>query len=247
MSVHAVHAPAAWRPPLPSGLHALSFDNGGVILHTTRGSRHVGADTRVFRGELPPLGATPQRGSVDRLRGVLPAVRRALRRWGSPEGLLGAIAETTETSPFSPPAIAILAVGSDTALADLVGLGVGLTPAGDDFLAGVLALRQLLSEGGGSELRAALAPCLHRTTPAGRTLLWAALRGQFPAFLCRLLDQLTRPAGTTEPVAAAVRAAVRHGHSSGTDAVTGVVWELQRRAAVAAAGAQATATGAAAA
>ncbi|MFW6294057.1 MAG: DUF2877 domain-containing protein, partial [Spirochaetota bacterium] len=68
----------------------------------------------------------------------------------------------------------------------LVGLGGGFTPSGDDFLVGMLAARALLGEPSpaGASLERLLGRCSATTLP-GATILRQALRGCFPAYLCR--------------------------------------------------------------
>jgi hypothetical protein len=110
-------------------------------------------------------------------------------------------------------------------LAEFSGLGPGFTPAGDDLIGGflmgeTLARREnrLFSD------RSALAPVLKAsdgTCDAGRTLIWMALEGRFPRFLCRAVVEL-RHAETAKDLLAMVTNATRYGHSSGTDALTGL-------------------------
>jgi hypothetical protein len=108
-------------------------------------------------------------------------------------------------------------------LGGLVGLGPGLTPAGDDFLTGML-LADTLGLGGlplpgtrrldAGDL-SAMGRALGSTTAAGRTLLELALDRRFPAYLLAF-------AGA--PSAAAAARASEHGATSGTDAVAGFLW-----------------------
>lgn len=128
---------------------------------------------------------------------------------------------------------------------NLVGFGPGTTPAGDDFLTGWILGRILLGEGGDT-LRKASGIDGTRTTVPGRTLLFGAARGLFPAYLVRVARALAQAAesgagrssgaaaaggmdptksdrGAGEGPASEIRAAFSHGASSGRDALLGLL------------------------
>ncbi len=145
---------------------------------------------------------------------------RALARSGKPGGLLGVLSSGAPRGPFVERALSALAADRPELL---VGLGPGMTPAGDDLLAGaLLAGRVGLNRGlSGPRIDAqAIEAALPGTTPAGRTLLWLALRGSFPSYLCSFMEELATAVTDTE-IDKAVRAACLHGETSGTDALTG--------------------------
>jgi hypothetical protein len=152
-------------------------------------------------------------------RDGLPTAERALRRFGKPGGLLGLLSRGRR-GPHGERALRALAAGRPELL---VGLGPGMTPAGDDFLAGALLARYagFYDEPSGRALDpAAIEAALPGTAPAGRTLLWLALRGSFPSYLCSFVERLA--AAATEPgIVETVRAACLHGETSGTDALVG--------------------------
>lgn len=112
----------------------------------------------------------------------------------------------------------------------LLGRGPGLTPAGDDVLAGVLATLRVLGPSRPSPVAAfvgAMADTLsaavvglarQRTTALSAQLLVYADAG---AVALPVGDVLRAVAGRGELVAAAVRLA-RVGHTSGTDLLTGI-------------------------
>ena len=111
-------------------------------------------------------------------------------------------------------------------LAEFTGLGPGFTPAGDDLIVGflmgeTLARREdrLMPDPSSFTL---LLKAAQGTCDAGRTLIWMALEGRFPRFLCRAATGLSR-AETTKEMLAMVTHATRYGHSSGTDALTGLL------------------------
>ena len=118
-----------------------------------------------------------------------------------------------------------------SALTRLMGLGGGLTPSGDDFLVGYLAglwcsvrdnthRRRLVAQLGQLINRLS-----GRTTDISRTYLYHAACGQ----VCSRLDALARAISTPESQAqilAAAELAMHSGHSSGMDAVTGLLFGL---------------------
>jgi hypothetical protein len=144
----------------------------------------------------------------------------ALARLGKPGGLLGVLSSRAPSGPFAAQALRALGAGRPELL---VGLGPGMTPAGDDFLAGVLLAGRADFTFGVSGPRIdakAIEAALPGTAPAGRTLLWLALRGSFPSYLCSFMEGLAG-AETEKELEKAVRAACSHGETSGTDALAG--------------------------
>ena len=116
-------------------------------------------------------------------------------------------------------------------LSHLVGLGIGLTPSGDDFLAGaLLGERIALLAGSGTPTllidRKEIAGALAGTSAAGAALLRLALHDSFPAYLLDLARAVVA-AGELPAVLAAVRHAASHGETSGSDACTGLWWYLR--------------------
>lgn len=109
--------------------------------------------------------------------------------------------------------------GTLVACAGLVGLGPGLTPAGDDFTCGLLAACGRTEDWAGG-----VRSLLGRTTPAGSTLLGCALEGQFADALCALAAALA--AGDTRAAGHAMDALCGMGHSSGMDTLTGYLFGL---------------------
>ncbi len=165
------------------------------------------------------------RPALDRAR--LGSVAAALRSRGVPGGFLGVI-DSSDANPFGARARALLAGASASAPAAreaaLVGLGPGFTPSGDDFLAGALLAEECCAGAEGPAVdRESIRRSLARTTPGGRTLLALALRGSYSAYLLRFLALLDS-ARSDEEVRAAVREAVAHGETSGTDALIGLLW-----------------------
>ncbi len=104
-------------------------------------------------------------------------------------------------------------------LLEMAGRGPGLTPAGDDFLMGVM-LRAWLDrpepEAWCRRLAEAAAP---RTTTLAAAMLRAAARGECDAAWHALLTALV--GGQTAALAAALERVLAHGHTSGADTLVG--------------------------
>ncbi|MEM7405898.1 MAG: DUF2877 domain-containing protein [Pseudomonadota bacterium] len=138
----------------------------------------------------------------------LSAAMSALGHWihGSPTGSAGG--ETPATQPA--PACAVAA---------LIGAGRGLTPAGDDLLAGVaLALRALAPERLGA-LSGAVGSRLQFTHPISAALLREALEGRASATAHHVLDSLIDNDLTGHSITRLHRA----GASSGFDMLAGML------------------------
>ena len=134
----------------------------------------------------------------------------------------------------------IVSAGVNTLPVDLIGLGPGFTPAGDDFLTGVLLAHRLTAtaKGGGAGVDADTAGItapevdvvrarLRTTTAGGATILRHALSGSFPFYLIKICGILTDPdTDQSEKTHRACRIAAEHGHSSGIDSLTGLLWCL---------------------
>jgi hypothetical protein len=110
----------------------------------------------------------------------------------------------------------------------LIGWGEGLTPAGDDFLVGLLAGLDTLVQGDPRRRRfrdalaATLIGCVERTTPVSAQYLRLAAGSHYGEPLISLRDALI-----TEPhrdvVDAALRTALAVGATSGADTVSGLL------------------------
>ncbi len=110
----------------------------------------------------------------------------------------------------------------------LVGLGAGLTPTGDDVLVGLLAATWAHIET--APQRAAWMQALtgtvreqsHRTNDISRSYLVLAVEGQFSSSLAALARAICS-GSSPETVHEAAEVAFRTGHTSGLDAVTGLL------------------------
>src|SRR5688572_27761852 len=116
--------------------------------------------------------------------------------------------------------------GSVHAAEKMIGLGPGVTPAGDDFLIGFLA--GLWSTAGKDQRQLSfihsfgdrLMEIAKQTNLISRTYLYHATQGQFSSSLSNLAQAI---ALGSEHVSSLSEAAMRVGHSSGMDSVTGLL------------------------
>ena len=104
---------------------------------------------------------------------------------------------------------------------ELIGLGVGLTPSGDDYLVGLLAGFAATGDPVGIELGAAIAAHVSvRTTAIGASAIAHAACG---AFAERLHDVLIALAdGRFADLATSIERATAYGATSGSDTLVGV-------------------------
>ena len=109
------------------------------------------------------------------------------------------------------------------AATNLVGLGVGLTPSGDDFLGGYLA--GLFAHGYLNEKNyqamAPLAKKSSQTTPLGGQFLRYACLGSFSEHIVELISAMQ--IGEAQNILAHVRKVLTFGSSSGADTLAGLL------------------------
>ena len=110
----------------------------------------------------------------------------------------------------------------------LIGLGPGLTPSGDDGLAGVEAALHAMGHPLAGFLASALDDVDERTTRVSATLLEHAARGEFAERIQRLLGALLD--GLLASLADEIDRAVRWGATSGSDTLHGVLLGLDAAA-----------------
>ncbi|NPV86231.1 MAG: DUF2877 domain-containing protein [Anaerolineae bacterium] len=110
--------------------------------------------------------------------------------------------------------------------ARIAGLGMGLTPAGDDFLAGVMLALQayaaLPAEQKRMLLQAVYTAAENRSTRLSRAYLKAAYEGMADAHWHRLLYSLTD--GRETVLCKTVAEVLHFGETSGLDMANGFVW-----------------------
>jgi hypothetical protein len=137
---------------------------------------------------------------------------RVGRWWRPPRPVLGGSGLRVRTDRLPP-------------VGELLGRGAGLTPFGDDVLAGALvALAAVGAPAAGTLAREVLAGAFARTTFVSAALLWHAARGEC---LPELAAFLTALAGSDRAAVAAAAGALRAvGHSSGTGMLAGATLVL---------------------
>ncbi len=110
-------------------------------------------------------------------------------------------------------------------LSSLVGLGIGFTPSGDDFIAGALLFTALFGGGkrGKPVVGRTISAALHKTTSGGRTLLSLVLRNSFPFYLKEFSDTLCTESGEFD-AQSIISHVLSHGSTSGSDALAGFFW-----------------------
>ncbi|MBE0612493.1 MAG: DUF2877 domain-containing protein [Burkholderiales bacterium] len=182
------------------------------------------ADARIFRPVLRPDSLDPQ---CARARAGIAAVAQSLRVSAAPLGLgVTAVEALAPGSRWLQYAAAVQDTGAaaESVLRSLIGFGAGTTPAGDDFIVGMLA-HAWATRGRGAPAIAALrmlGPALPElTTAVSATYLRAAARGEFGSHLIAWVRALPR-APASRAIALAKRVA-EHGATSGYDTLAGFV------------------------
>lgn len=112
------------------------------------------------------------------------------------------------------------------AIESLLGLGLGLTPSGDDFLVGTMVALHAI---GRAEIADAIGDIVHRLGPASTTVisrahLDAARRGQASAPIHSVVSALLL--GDGPALERAISEVDGLGHTSGWDTLAGVGWVL---------------------
>jgi hypothetical protein len=106
--------------------------------------------------------------------------------------------------------------------AQLAGLGGGLTPAGDDFLAGVMLWAWLAHPRPDLFCRIVVEAAISRTTTLSAALLRTAARGECGSAWHALLAALAW--GDYVELAEMLRVVLSQGGTSGADALSGFLW-----------------------
>jgi len=115
-----------------------------------------------------------------------------------------------------------------SAVRELIGLGTGLTPSGDDLLVGCLAGLWCALRGDAqriqfvSNLGKTIIHQSHRTTDISRTYLEHASLGQVSSLLVDLVEAI-RMGDHSDHLLNSAETAMQVGHTSGMDTVTGLL------------------------
>ena len=108
--------------------------------------------------------------------------------------------------------------------ARLAGLGTGLTPAGDDFLAGLMTWAWLAHPAPRAFCQVVLGAAVPRTTVLSAAFLRAAAAGECSIAWHHLLAALSdrqKPLRVSETLRGSVQEVLSHGHTSGADTLAG--------------------------
>lgn len=173
------------------------------------------------------------------VRTCLPLLRTLCARHAPPRSLLGLLGSSL---PEDVPARAIFSTARVAAAAlqegwagdhqrlregivGLAGLGLGLTPAGDDFLVGAMLRAWLDHPTPKSLCRSVVRDAIPRTTRLSAAFLKAASRGECGASWHVLLKALSRGAreGAEAEITMAVHEILIHGATSGADSLAGFI------------------------
>ncbi len=127
--------------------------------------------------------------------------------------------------------VAALAEGDATPACGLLGSGPGLTPAGDDVVAGALAALALMDRLPVAAADAVTSAARSRTTALSASLLMAAARGQVVPEAARTLRALARD-GDVDEVTTMARRLFAVGATSGHDLALGLAAALESAAPV---------------
>jgi hypothetical protein len=240
-----VQVPAEPRVLAVVSADAVRLPNATVVAASSRlqpfGGIHDGDDAIIGDGVIDIVAPN-----------AMPRLRVRVRRWWDPSPVLGPISaarlahgavtleSATDMGRFGltghpgPELLAARCAAGDLAHAvdaaeRIVGLGPGLTPSGDDVLAGLLLALRLLGgavPGGGAAVwladwlgAAVTAHADTRTTSLAASLLHCAAHGEAAAEVAAVL----RGIAGQEPLRPAARRLLNAGHTSGADLAWGLL------------------------
>lgn len=210
---------------LPGGLLALTtldVPSGPIHARTAAALAAAKVGERVLvTPSLLEVGATIlDLASASRWTGELPLAAELDARADLAQAVLAAAPMSSVPEPLIASALGPLGRGRvEEVAAILGGAGPGLTPAGDDCLAGILLVASVRWGAPAAGRLAAVAASVATNDVALAFLRWAA-RGQSIEPVHRLLTSVA--AGNAAAAGAALEQLVRFGHSSGADLALGL-------------------------
>ncbi len=224
-------------PGLPNnGFDCRVFSRSGALVRSPPSTSGSKGELVIALGSGRTFSGGLLRGSLG--DGLGATLRSAIPGLSGDDGFVSLLAEPR--NQFARRAAEVLARGEGE-LPKLLGLGIGFTPSGDDFLTGYLMASDLwrasgrdagVEEAAAARLRKSIDARLAETTAGGRTLLYLALRKSYPCYLLRFWRSIRLNNGGRLPanrVVTAVGRAADHGETSGLDALTGFAWFLLTR------------------
>lgn len=113
------------------------------------------------------------------------------------------------------------------AASNLVGLGIGLTPSGDDFLAGIVGAFHCFAQPTRLDFVLCNAIATSKTTAISNAILSAALRGWFCEKISELLLSLQSRRSDNNLLQNKLENVYEIGHSSGSDTLAGIYVALR--------------------
>ncbi|HEX6269447.1 MAG TPA: DUF2877 domain-containing protein [Anaerolineales bacterium] len=221
---------------LPVGLRAvcrngiLRFDASPLSIDL-RGARS-------WDGRLPPVAIDMQKPSTERAWSIVWQTLNKQQRLKQTDLVANDLFQQDEgsllTRKLSLPVQELIAATerldphtSTMAARKMIGLGPGVTPSGDDILIGYLAgLRGAAAQDDRrlaflSTFGESLSKCTKDINEISRTYLHHAIKGEFSSSIIRLASAIS--GGEQQRLMSAAKGAMRAGHSSGMDAVTGLL------------------------
>ncbi len=115
---------------------------------------------------------------------------------------------------------------SENNFADILGLGPGLTPAGDDFLGGALSAAAAFSRELFQMISSAVSPHTEKTSPISRYYLEFALRKRAGEDILALINSTS--SGDSPGIRNIIQKLKNYGDSSGLYMLKGFAWALLR-------------------
>jgi hypothetical protein len=227
-------APATVRVRLPAGraLDNLGIQPGHAVVSAAGGLacgpvKVAAGSARPWTADLPvwPADVRPLAANLERFKAAIGAAGQS----GGLKAYINGGASTalerllTERAEALAAALAACDTGNAVAAGQrLVGLGPGLTPSGDDFLAGLMIILNMPHSPFGREYRrtAAKLAAGAATGAVSRAMLSHAARGRTRAGVVDLLVLLTGAA--EDGIDAAARRVLDGGATSGTDFAAGL-------------------------
>jgi hypothetical protein len=233
-------------PPLSAGMR-VSGSTGQLRIAPAQETRLSPALTVDLSSAVPWSGTIPADMCAAFPAEITAPLRRALTESGKSEGLLGLA--SGEANLLVRRADRVLAHARQRGrkrgsidLSELIGLGIGFTPSGDDFIIGACAAEEAIEPAVGEEVRApvidraAISRRTEATTYGSAALLRSAARGSYSALIIELLRVLFGDPAAAETGEAgesirrrcsrAVQLAERYGETSGIDSLVGIWWYL---------------------